>query len=311
MRLFVLFSMFIAYYAHAQDDWFDTGSPSGNISVRYGVFEGGDELQSVLMNSSFILDSQISLQVNQFDSAGQDEDQWLLQIETDPLANTSFSASYAESERDQQYQFDNITLGLRHSISDWDFRLIFGKGDIELGVEGIPEVLEGILDELGVFDATQTQYGVGVSYFGKNWGVSFEYDQFDLDQSKGIDDIEFGDLNQAQRRALFALVRDFNENGTPRGLGTSLAFAGFSVDQQLSAGLDETIYTDAFYSFDNAWVLTVGVEIFKVIFTDDRNTALFSSVDIPVAQRFGIGLLLGADDISKSSYSELRLRYTW
>lgn len=306
-----LFACLSTSICNAKEDWFETETPTGGVMVRHGWFEGGDTLRSIQVETSFLFKTELSAQYNQLTFSEQDEKQWLLQVETDPLADTSLLLRYADSERDNGYAFENISAQIRHSISNWDITAVYGRGDIDVSVTDIPPVLSSILSDLGVFSATQTQYGLGVHFFSDRWGWSLSYDYFDLDERVLISEIEINDLNAAQRVALLNLSRNLRDSGVQQGLNRSLYFAGASVNQQLNAGLDETLYFDGYHAFDAGWVLSAGIETFKVFYSDGRNTAIFSSLDIPLNTEFTFGVLIGADDNSKSSYSELSLHYYW
>jgi hypothetical protein len=313
MRLFLFLYLCFCFIplVHADDNWFETDVYQGSLTVRGGVFEGGDQLQSVQVESNFLFGSELSAQLSQLEIDDQQEDQWILAIETASFEQTSLRISYAESERDDDYSFDNLGLMLSYSISSFDFQLVFASGNMDVAVSDIPPVLASILTDIGAFSADQTQYGVGVAYYADVWGWSLAYDDFDLDREQTVSDVRFGDLDRSQRAALREYFAEQETTSLGRGLINSLAFAGFSVNQQLSAGLDETLYFDTYRSFDNGWVVSGGLELFRTLFNEGSNTAAFVNVDVPVSKRFALGGLIGADDNSKSAYTELSLRYSW
>ncbi len=299
----------------AEEDWFDVDQ-GYYLSASFGHFDDGANTRNVLMAVPFPLSSELVVQYGELRSDFDVENNLEVSFQSDAEQVLSAGFSYEQIETDSGYELEEITLNAVIALGRWETQLRLSQADVNFSVTGLDDaVLEQRIQDLALLKARRDHLGFSVAYYRDNWGARFNFDDYELERARNLDNFERDDLltglSPRQRLDLYRYLSELSDERPLATLYRSVLFANFGYGQQVSVTADYSASVDAFFWDAYANTYSFGLLHLDQKQENSRRLQAYIAGDFPLGKQFSLGLLLSGEDNDSSVYSQLSIGYGW
>jgi hypothetical protein len=272
------------------DDWsIDDYKSDSVLALHYGADDNEGSLSGVDLGLPFLSGGRMDAYYSRADARLEDTD-----TEVDQYGLTWFSDTQQALSAGFGYEFtgrkniieieDKLIIG-QYSENNWFLRLKYISGQVKAyttGTENERPIPNRILERLGDSVAIERKglgLATGVSGSSWNWRTGLTFYDYDRD------------LSRMRER----LVQYYFKNGV--------------IDQvfQLS---NWDFYIDLMFLSDTYSIL-LGTKVYELHVENETNEQVYTSLELPLSDRFGIGTLISYAVDDSSLYSEVSLNVYW